>query len=292
MKKTIYILLAVMLLVCGCEYHPYYDGQKFRIYNRNCGLIEEDGCHLYVPIVDTRDYTITIYGGKGKKHLITVDDPQYLGYTYEEANVEATLWGEGIVPATITIEPKEIGETSMRILDEDTGESIQVYLHVVKSYSMLVIKWSENSLEEGLVLAFEFLSNGDVVKICRKDPETGRIEYMMDAKFRFLDYKQTVALELTYKADAEGQPDVDGVETVKLFRVQEEDGQESYSWQMLQWMNLNYLPVTRGYYKEPDYQYYMTFRFVDITDGDISEQDPYNLKCFYAESAYLDTIGE
>lgn len=292
MKKTIYILLAVMLLVCGCEYHPYYDGQKFRLYNRNSGLIEEDGCHLYVPIVSMWDFEITLYGGKGKHHVITVDDPQYLSYSYKEADVEASLWGSGIVPAAITIEPKELGETSMRISDEDTGESIQVYLHVVKAYSMLQIYASENSLEPNLVLAFEYMSENDVVKICKKDPDTGKVAFIMDAKFRMLDYQTTVVLELTYAADAEGQPAVDGVETVRLFRVQFENGQESYSSEILRYMNLNYLPVTRAYYEEPLYDYYFTFRFVDITDADVSEQDPEELKCFYCQSARLNYIAE
>ena len=292
MKKTIYMMLAAVLLVCGCEYHPYYDGQKFRIYNRNYGLIEEEGCHLYVPIVSTSDFEIILYGGKGKHHVITVDDPQYLSYSYKDADVETTLWGNGIVPATITIEPKELGETSMRISDEDTEESIQVYLHVVKAYSMLQIYASENSLEPNLVLAFEYMSTGDVVKICRKDPDIGRVVFMMDAKFRMLDYQTTVVLELTYAADAEGQPAVDGVETVRLFRVQFENGQESYSSEMLRYMNLNYLPVTRAYYEEPEYNYYGSFKFVDITDADVSEQDPEAMKCFYCQSARLNPIAE
>ena len=40
MRKFIYMAIAVLLMATGCEYHPYYDGQKLRVYNMDHGVIE------------------------------------------------------------------------------------------------------------------------------------------------------------------------------------------------------------------------------------------------------------
>ena len=74
MKRFIYSTIAAMLMLCGCEYHPYYDGQPLRIYNYEYGVIEADGVHINVPIVSRREFEISIYGGKGKNHNVAVDN--------------------------------------------------------------------------------------------------------------------------------------------------------------------------------------------------------------------------
>ena len=290
MKKAIYLVLAAMLLLCGCEYHPYYDGQKFRIFSNRYGLIETDGTHMYVPIKNRRDFTIEVYGGKGKKHNIVVDDPRYVSYTYVKASVEGGLFGDGVQPTKVIINPLELGDTSIRISDEDTGESILVYLHVISPYNMLEVYKTDNSLDKGTILAFEFESQSDVVKICRRDEATDEIDYLYDAKFRFLDYDNTLAFELTYLADADGQPDADGVETVKLFLVQFAEGGFGYAIEMLTYMNLNYLPITRAYKPDIEYEYDVHFRLTDITDAEISNQEPSEIKCFYVRSAQLNPL--
>lgn len=291
MKRTIYIVLAVMLLLCGCDYHPYHDGQKFRIYNSSYGLIETDGTHMYVPLVDKRKFVIDVYGGKGRNHSIVVDDPKCLSYTYEAAKVDGGLLGDGIIPTRVTINPLEVGDTSIRISDDDTGESIQVFIHVVKAYSTMEVYKTHGSMQPGIVFAFEYRSKNDVVKICRRNEETDNIEFMYDAKFRFLDRNTTVAFELTYLADADGQPDAAGNETVKRFLVLYEDGGDSgYPFGMLREMNLNYLPITRAYYPDEDYEYYQEFIFVDITDDEFSNQEPSEMKCFYVRSAQLNPL--
>ena len=85
-----------LLAFAGCEYHPYYDGQKLRVYNMEHGVIEADGTHLYVPIVGRYDFEIEIYGGAGKNHKVTLADQEYFRYTYKEADVDNGFLGEGI----------------------------------------------------------------------------------------------------------------------------------------------------------------------------------------------------
>lgn len=292
MKRITYIVLAVIVLLCGCEYHPYYDGQKFRIYNNRHGLIEADGTHMYVPLVDKRKFVIDVYGGKGRNHSIVVDDPKCLSYTYEAAKVDGGLLGDGIIPTRVTINPLEVGDTSIRISDDDTGESIQVFIHVVKAYSTMEVYKTHGSMQPGIVFAFEYRSKNDVVKICRFNEETYEIDFMYDARYKFLDYDTTVAFELTYLADADGQPDAAGNETVKRFLVLYEDGGDSgYPFGMLREMNLNYLPITRAYYPDEDYEYYQEFIFVDITDDEKYDLNSPETKYFHTSSAQINMLS-
>ena len=262
MKKFIYSTITAMLILCGCEYHPYYDGQPLRIYNYEYGVIEADGVHINVPIVSRREFEISIYGGKGKNHNVAVDNQELFSYTYEEAAVEGGLMGDGVVPATITITPHQLGETSMTISDEDTGESIQLFVHVVKTFSKIEIIDTQNSLPVGTCFAFEYGIKSDVVKICRQGDQTDDFEYLYDAHFRFL--QDDKALEFDF-AD-EGYERVDGIYM----------------------MNLDYLPVqTRGYIDMSDYEYRENFRFIDITDNPDPDPESPETKIFYAESATL-----
>jgi len=52
MKRYILAAIAVLVMMSGCEYHPYYDGQILRVYQAKYGLIEADGAHLNVPVAD------------------------------------------------------------------------------------------------------------------------------------------------------------------------------------------------------------------------------------------------
>ena len=289
MKRIIYIAILLMLTFSGCEYHPYYDGQPLRVFSSGHGLIEADGSHLYVPIAYRNPTKIEIYGGKGKNHTITVADPEYLGFSYAEADVDGGFMGEGILPAKITLNPLALGETTMTISDDDTGESIQIYVHVVQAYRMLEVHATRNSLPFGTVLAFEYLSKSDVVKIGLRDQSTGVLEHIVDAKYRFWTSEKTLAFELTYLADEEGQPHADGVETVRTFRVEYDGGDVSRNpLEMLRGLNLDYIPVqTRTYYDDTMVEYFQYFQFVDITDDENVDLGMPDAKVFYARSAQL-----
>ena len=289
MRKIIYMAIAVLLMAAGCEYHPYYDGQKLRVYNRDHGVIETDGTHLYVPIIGRHAFEIEIYGGAGKHHKVTLADQEYFSYTYKEADVDNGFLGEGVYPATLTLEPLQLGDTSMTIADEDTGESIQLYVHIIEAFNMIEIFDSHGSLAAGNVLAFDYVSGSDLVKIARKDQETGAMELIVEGRFRFLDYDSTVALELSYPADSEGQPDASGAETVKRFLVEFQEGGVYGSAQgMLHLMNLNDVMLhTRLYMPDYEFEYNEKFRFVDITDNENPDMESPDTRIFYAFSAKL-----
>ena len=289
MRKFIYMAIAVLLMATGCEYHPYYDGQKLRVYNMEHGVIEADGTHLYVPIVGRYDFEIEIYGGAGKNHKVTLADQEYLRYTYKEADVDNGFLGEGIYPATLTLEPLQLGDTSMTIADEDTGESIQLYVHIIEAFNMMEISDSRGSLAAGTVLAFDYASDSDLLRFARKDKETGAMELIVEGRFRFLDYDSTVALELSYPADSEGQPDASGTETVKRFLVEfQEGGVYGSARGMLNVMNMNEMVLhTRGYMPEFEYEYNQKFRFIDITDNERPDMESPDTRIFYASSARL-----
>lgn len=294
MRKIIYMAIAVLLMAAGCEYHPYYDGQKLRVYNRDHGVIETDGTHLYVPIVDRQAFEIEIYGGAGKHHKVTLADQEYFSYTYKEADVDNGFLGEGVYPATLTLEPLQLGDTSMTIADEDTGESIQLYVHIIEAFNMIEIFDSHGSLAAGNVLAFDYVSGSDLVKIARKDQETGTMELIVEGRFRFLDYDSTVALELSYPADSEGQPDASGAETVKRFLVEfQEGGVYGSARGMLHLMNLNDVMLhTRLYMPDYEFEYNEKFRFVDITDNENPDMESPDTRIFYAFSAKLQPWAE
>lgn len=289
MRKFIYMAIAVLLMVTGCEYHPYYDGQKLRVYNNKHGLIEADGTHLYVPVVGRIPFEIEIYGGAGKNHKVTLADPDYFKYTYKKAGVDNGFMGEGIYPAILTLEPLQLGDTSMTIADEDTGESIQLYVHIIEAFNMMEISDSRGSLAAGTVLAFDYQKDSDIVRIAGKDPETGSHELIVNGRFRFLDYGSTVALELTYPADSEGQPDASGKETVRRFLVEfHEGGVYGTARGMLYVMNLNDMSLhTRAYMPDYEIEYNEKFRFIDITDNENPDMESPDTRIFYASSARL-----
>lgn len=289
MKRYILAAIAVLMILSGCEYHPYYDGQILRVYQIRYGLIENDGAHLYVPIESTRPYVLEIYGGKGKKHKVTVSDPELLAVIYREASVDAFL-GEGIGPANLTLQPRQLGDTSMEILDEDTGESITINIHIVKAYNMMEIHATQNSLAIGTVIAFDYPSPSEDIKMCRKNQENGDLEYLFDAKCRFHDCDTTVMMELTYLADEYEQPDVHGTEITKKFLVQSEEGYVTGDpYYTLDMMNLHYMTIlTRAV--EDEYvrlEYNYRFRFIDITENENPDLLSPDSKIFYATSAKL-----
>lgn len=283
MKRFIYAVVMLLMTVSGCEYHPYYDGQVLRIYNADHGIIETDGNHIYVPIVGREPFVLEIYGGIGKRHAIHVEDPEYLKYTYEERKSATSILGEEMHPASLTLLPQMTGDTSLTITDEDTGESIQMYVHIIKAYSMIEVEESQNSLETGIMLAFEYPDDSEIVKIGRKNTENGDIEYLLDAGGRFLYSESSLYLELSYPSDASGQPSADGEMTVRLYHVQSKDGYDyGDPWWTLTLLNLDYMNIqTRSVMQEPQF-YLNDFKFTDVTDNNIG-----NAGYFLAKSAQL-----
>lgn len=289
MKRYILAAIAVLMILSGCEYHPYYDGQILRVYQTKYGLIETDGAHLYVPIESSRPYVLEIYGGKGKNHKVTVSDPELLAFIYRGASVD-TFLGEGVEPANLTLQPRQLGDTTMEILDEDTEESISINLHIVKAYNMMEVHHSQNSLAIGTVIAFDYPAPSEDIKMCRKNLENGDLEYLFDAKCRFHDCDTTVMMELTYLADEFEQPDINGSEITKKFLVQNEEGYVTGEpYYTLDMMNLHYMTIhTRAVKDDYDrFEHNYRFRFIDITENENPDLLSPDSKIFYAKSATL-----
>ena len=98
-----------------------------------------------------------------------------------------------------------------------------------------------------------------------------------------------MALELSYTADSEGEPDASGTETVKRFLVEfQEGGVYGSARGMLNVMNMNEMVLhTRGYMPEFEYEYNQKFRFIDITDNENPDMESPDTRIFYASSARL-----
>ena len=285
MKKLIYIVLAAVMAFTGCKYNPYYDGQQFRMYNSESGLIETDGCHIYVPIASSNPYVLEFYGGKGKSHTINISDPEYLSYSYEKESVtNKVMDGLEVNPAKVTLIPNMLGDTEITVTDNGTGESLHVYVHIIRAFHMLEVRDTKNSLAKGIILAFEYDAPDDVVKICRRISESSGIEYMFDGRYRFINYQTTVALELEFTADEAGQPSAAGVQTVRTYMVEFKGGGVYGSpYGMMNCLHMKEIPLqTRDVVDE--FEFYHEFQFVDITDGKESNPDS---PMFYAYSTTL-----
>lgn len=281
MKKIKYAVLAAIIILSGCnKYHPYYDGQEFCILDSYSGtLIKEDGG--YVSVTLQREYedqfVVEFYGGKGKKHTITVADPEYLDYRYEESAVKTPPFDYEINPAKIILLPKKLGDTSVTVTDDDTGESIQFYVHIGNAYHALSITSSRGYPEifdAQTVLAFRSESEDDVMEICRW---YGRnIEHIVSGKYEFVDIDGLLYFEVTYPADADGRPVDGGEETFRRYQVQFSDGTVTNPVDMLFYLDLPEIQVQTKETMPDDFQIY--FRFVDVTELEESELelvDPY-----------------
>lgn len=289
MKRMIYAVSAVMMILSGCEYHPYYDGQPFRIYNDDFGLLESDGGHAYVPIVSAYPYVLEFYGGEGKNHSVEVADPDVLGYTYREKDLQNNfIDGTQLITASVILHPKQIGETSLTVTDQDTGESVQIYVHVCEAYKVMEVYKGGETFETGTILAFSYLSDSNDAKICRGSEE--KLEVMTEARYEFLSMEDLLYLELFFSADSEGKPSSDGTEIRKLYQVRFEDGDSYSSWSMMEMLNLGeyQLQTRAAEAKEllPD-NYYFDFAFVDVTDVDAPSLDTVPGDTFYASSTRL-----
>jgi hypothetical protein len=287
MKRFIYAVTAAIIILSGCEYNPLYDGQQFCVYHVDCGLLETDGGHIYVPIKSDEPYVLELYGGKGRKHTVTIDSPEYLDYSYEKGNVK----GDGfmdmdIIPAGVTLLPKKLGMSTLTVTEEDTGEAISLTVHVCPAYKAIQVTDSRNSLANHTILAFRYDGVDDVVKICTGDFYEGSLECVTEGRYAFVPYESTVALELTYPADENEQPCAGGTEIKKIYKVEFYYGGGAGSAEaMLMYMSLKDFPVQTKAFQIPEYYY--DFRYVDVTDGVYHDPESTDAKVFNARSAII-----
>lgn len=281
MKRLIYAAVVALSCLCGCEYNPYYDGQKMCItYDYFFDPIDSDGEHIYLTLENEYPPQIHIYGGKGKNHRIEVSDPSVMSYTYTESSVERAAFDYAYInEALITLIPLRKGETSMTITDEDTGESIMVHIHFCDTWNALEVKGGESVFSKGTVFAFAYGGRDDVVKICRGNVEKKDITHVADGRYRFVSINDCLCFEITYPADEDGLPSSSGEDVFRRYLVQNYGGG---NWgdavYMLRNIGLGNLRLeTREIYEPimPDQdEYYYAFQFTDVTDLDQSEIVP------------------
>lgn len=292
MKRTLFAVFAVLNILSGCEYHPYYDGQKFCLYSSEYGLFETDGAHIYVPLYSEEAYVFECYGGKGQHHTVEIEDPDILGYSYIESAVDQRPFeSPGIVPAGISLQPQKYGDTSMTIADEDTGESIMINVHICEAAKAIQVYEGCNTFETNTVLSFRYAAQDDIVHFCRGNVSRRELEYIAEGKYEFVDIDGLLHLQLTYPADEEGKLSASGKDTVKLYQIQYRDGYSYAPESMMVMLNMQAYPIqTRSAYNivEPG-NYHTRFRFVDVTDIDPSTLDHIDddREIFYAYSAEM-----
>lgn len=272
MKKYIYAAVAAMMILSGCEeYHPFYDGQEFCIQDDMTGvLIEKDGEHIYVPVLYDPDkpYEMECYGGKGKNYTITVSDPECLDYEIEISDVETPPFNWEVIPTRITLLPKKVGDVSLTVKDDDTGESYQINVHVCETYHALELEYDQEALFGGrMLLAFSYGGTDDVLHFCNGHAYSYEVEPFAEGKYSFVTIGGMLYFEMTYQADEEGFPVAEGTETFRRLQVQYGYGYMDSPDVLLMHMNLSGVPVAT---KEtavvlPEFYSY-TFRFVDVTD--------------------------
>lgn len=272
MKKYIYAFIAAMMMLSGCEeYHPFYDGQEFCIEDGVTGLlIEKDGEHIYMPLSydPDRPYMIECYGGKGKNYTINVSDPECLDYELEVSDVETPPFNWEVIPTKITLLPKKIGDVSLTVKDDDTGESYQINVHVCEAYHALELDYDNEAIFGGqVVLAFRYDVTDDVLHFCKGHAYSYDLEPFAKGKYSFVTIGGMLYFEMTYQADEDGLPAAEGTETFRRLQVQYGYGYMDDPDVLLMHMNLSGVPVAtkETAVVQPDFYSY-SFRFVDVTD--------------------------
>lgn len=288
MKRFIYAAVAAVMMLSGCEYHPYYDGQEFCILDKEAGVIRTDGVHIYVPMKDRDPYVLEFYGGAGENHSVTVEDPELLDYMYEGSDVRKTLLdGLEVIPANVVLTPKRTGDTSITIKDLDSDASITIYVTVCDSYMAMEVSEGNSTFETGTVFAFTYGGEDDIVKICRGSVSDRDVVHIVDGRYEFVTEDGILYFEFRFPADESGRPSQNGSEIYKRYQVRHRGGQlDDWSY-MLDLLNLlDYPCVTKGYFV-PEY-YDVELRFADVTDfEEPPTEDEAEYDSFLARSARI-----
>ena len=297
MTRMVFAALAVVMILSGCRYNPLYDGQEFRLYSSEFGLFEKDGADVFIPVEYDKPLVIECYGGKGKSHSVVIQDPSLLDYSYSKTSVKYEILDDAdIRPASVTLLPKKLGDTSITISDNDGGGSITVNVHICPAYKVLVVTDSHNCYDPGTVLAFKYGGVDDVVSFCKKNnPDGGSyhdnrpmdMEHIVDGKYRFVPSENTVILELSYETDSNGQPCRGGMMTDKRFKVKFSYGKDANDpEEMMKYLHLDDLKISTKVEEDP-YDVIYLFSFIDMEDEQNTEISPERARRFTAWSASI-----
>lgn len=289
MRKSVTALLAALMILIGCEYHPYYDGQEFYVYNSECGLLKGDGGHVVVPIASDLPYVLTFYGGKGENHSIEVSDPEILDYEYVESDVKITVGDADVIPASVTLLPGQLGDTYLTVRDDDTGEIVRILVHVCEAYKAIQVYEGGKIFGKETMFVFRYPQEDDVVSICIRNAEEYDVELVTEGTYKFMDIEGLLYFEVFFPADEDGRPAAEGNIVRKLYKVCFTDTNSYYSDLMLSNLNMDgYTIHTKATSGSTD-NYTSRFMFIDLTDADLSSFELVYDDCFYAYSARLIT---
>lgn len=287
MKRLVYAALAAMMILSGC-YNPLYDGQKFRVYHRDCGIVESDGAHIYIPVHFDKPYVLELYGGWGKKHEVKIADPEYLEYSYSKESIEKSglIEDPEMIPAGVTLLPKKVGVTTITLTEGDTKESITIYVHICEAYKAIEVEDSRNSLANGTILTFRYGGVDDVVRICKGGLNNDEMEHIVDGKYAFVPYDSSVCMELTFPADKTGQPSSEGELITRRYYVTMSYGYPVGSASaMMERLHLTDIPLDTKATSALDTNW--NLQFTDITDNESPDPESPDYKVFYAWSAVV-----
>lgn len=286
MKRMIFAALTALIISAGCEYHPFYDGQDFCIYNGACGLLKSDGGHAYVPVKGERAFVLDIYGGKGKSHSITVADPEVLGYSYVRSDVKTTIGDSEVICASITIIPKKVGETSINVTDDDTGESISISITICEAYKAFEVCESGSVFDKGSVFAFRYPYEDNVISIGAGSVTSNDIDYIADGTYTFFEKDQHLFFEIVYPASESGRPAAEGELTKKTYLIFPVNGYYYGAYSVMQMLNLSDYELLTRSSDEVEQTYHVRFKFMEH-DPDIPVTDSLDGEAFSAYSARI-----
>lgn len=280
MRKLIYAAVAALMILSGCEYHPYYDGQEFFVNDSMTNtVIDKDGEDIIISLQYDEPYILECYGGKGKNYTITISDPDCLGYSLSEGHVETPPFDFDVIPTEITLLPTKLGDTSFTVRDDDTGESIQMNIHIRTAYHALQLS-EPTFFFNDTVFAFLYGGEDDVLKVCQGSIYTRRFKPVVDGRYAFVEIDGMLYFDIRYPADENGRPLDGGEEIFRRYLVQIYKGWDYVVYdpsEMLSDMNLQDIrPVTKDV-ALPEIKY-ENFRFVDVADSG---------NYFYTQSARL-----
>lgn len=278
MKRLILAAMAALTILSGCEYHPFYDGQEFCIYNAECGLLKTDGRHAYVPFAYERPYVLDFYGGKGRNHTVTVSDSDILDYEYTESDVKNSIGDSEIINASITLKPKKIGDTSITVTDDDTRESIQIFVHVCEAYKAIEVYEAGSVFEKGTVFAFRYPYEGNVLAIGRGSVYSNDVEFLAEGKFSFFEKGEHLFFEIEYPALESGK---------KTYLVFPDQGYYYGAYSVMRMLNLSDYDLPTRAVEDVQQNYNVRFVFMEYDDVDVPVPDSLEGEHFKAYSARI-----
>lgn len=289
MKKLIYAVFTVMMILSGCDYHPYYDGQKFRIYHEYLGLVEEDGHHVYLPIVMDEPFMLELYGGLGENHEVYVNDSEVISTEYIKGYSRPGVFNDpDIEPTKVNIIPNKLGVTDLTVKEEDTGESIQIHVHVVEAYHLMAVYDSKNSFHSETMFGFRYGGTDNVLKIGYGELYTRDITHITEGTYRFVVYGNAVCLEMTYPADEDGNPSDGGELTFRRFRIDRKWGGSFESVEDVMYnLALSDLQVHTKAQGKDYYKPYEFFNFIDITENEDPDRESEDFSYFSCHTTDL-----